>query len=315
MSSLSVIVNTKNSGRFLRAALESVTAIADEIVLVDMASTDETLTIAGDFPKVKVYQYPDPDIGYADPAREYAFARAHGDWLLILDSDEEMPSELATICRQIVDGQKIAALPDLPNADIYYLPRHNEIFGHFFDKTGWYPDYQLRLWKKGMIKWRPGVHSQPEILGTSAYVPYENQGYAIIHHNYQSVSQFLSRADKYTEAAAKQKLTDDPKKALGPQDLWQSFFGEFWRRAFRDEGLLEGNHGVALSLLQSAYELIVTAKIWEGQGFPSTNLTNQQLENLHKQFMHESRYWWADLMVRHSRGFKRIYWRIRRLLS
>ena len=95
MSTLSVIVNTKNSARYLRAALASVETIADEIVLVDMNSQDETLAIAAEFDAVKIYQYPEPEVGYADPAREYAFARAHGDWLLILDSDEQLPAPLA----------------------------------------------------------------------------------------------------------------------------------------------------------------------------------------------------------------------------
>ena len=114
MSTLSVIVNTKNSARYLRAALASVAAIADEIVLVDMNSQDETLAIAAEFDQVKIYQYPRPEVGYADPAREYAFARAHGDWLLILDSDEQLPPRLARIIRQLVDGQKIPSLADLP---------------------------------------------------------------------------------------------------------------------------------------------------------------------------------------------------------
>jgi len=312
MASLSVIVNTKNSERYLRAALESVVTIADEIVVVDMASTDETVAIAKSFAKVAVYQYPDPDVGYADPAREFAFARAHGEWLLILDSDEQLPAELADMIRRIVDGKKVSGLQ---NADVYYLPRRNEIFGHFFARTGWYPDYQLRLWRAGTVQWRPGVHSQPKVSGTTAYVPYEDEKLAIIHHNYQSVSQFLARLDKYTTAAATQKAKTCAAKNIDAREMWQSFFDELWRRAFRDEGLLEGTHGTALSLMQASYELIVATKTWEQQGFDAQELEPRELRAWRRQFLYEARYWWADLMVRRSAGVANFYWRVRRAVS
>ncbi|MBQ6449329.1 glycosyltransferase family 2 protein [bacterium] len=312
MSTLSVIVNTKNSARYLRAALASVAAIADEIVLVDMNSQDETLAIAAEFDQVKIYQYPQPEVGYADPAREYAFARAHGDWLLILDSDEQLPPRLARIIRQLVDGQKIPSLADLPAADIYYLPRHNEIFGHYMDKTGWYPDYQLRLWRAGTIQWRVGVHSQPKVMGQTAYLPYDDKRLAIQHHNYQHVTQWWARADRYTSAAASERATTCQAKNWRPADLWQSFFDEWWRRAFRDEGLLEGSHGIVMSLLQSSYELAVAAKVWEAQGFPAGTLDDQELVALRQRFLAEAHYWWADLMVRRTRGLARLYWRVRR---
>ncbi len=315
MARLSVIVNTKNSAAYLEAALESVAAIADEIVLVDMASSDETLIIAEKFDQVKIYQYPDPEVGYADPAREFAFERATGEWLLILDSDECLPSTLSRSIREIVDGKKVSACPQLPQADIYYLPRNNEIFGHFFEQTGWYPDYQLRLWRAGKITWRSGVHSQPIVKGTTAYLPYQDRQLAVIHHNYQTVSQFLRRLDKYTTAAAQEKAKTCSAKGLSPAVIWQSFFDELWRRGFRDEGMLEGTHGVSLSLLQSAYELVSSVKTWEAKGFPPGVLTRQELKSLRRQFLYEARYWWADLLVRQSAGMTKLYWRWRRFFS
>ncbi len=303
MSRLSVIVNTKNAAPFLRSCLQSVQDIADEIVLVDMASTDQTLSIAAEFPAVKVYQYPNPDVGYADPARQFAFDRATGDWLVIIDADEQFPEKLARRIRQIVDAEA----PTSP-AQAYYFPRRNEIFGYFFTGTGWYPDYQLRLWRRDRVHWREGVHSQPEISGKTARLPANDPDLAIIHHNYQHIDQYLARMVKYTTAAAQAADREAPT----PEDLWQSFFGEFWRRAFRDDGLLEGNHGLVLSLFQATYELIVQAKIWENAGFSHQELDGAALKRLHRRFQREAHYWWADLMVRRTQGLSKLIWRFRR---
>ena len=147
---LSVVLNTKNSQRFLRECLQSVKTIADEIVIVDMKSTDNTLKIAREF-GAKIYQSPHPNVGYADPAREFAFAKAQGEWIFMIDSDENISQQLAALIKKIALGQPT----NLPVVDAYFIARRNIIFGKAIEKAGWYPDYQMRLWKKGVIKWRP----------------------------------------------------------------------------------------------------------------------------------------------------------------
>lgn len=303
---LSVVLNTKNSQRFLRECLQSVKAIANEIVVVDMKSTDNTLKIAREF-GAKIYQYPHPNVGYADPAREFAFAKAQGEWIFMIDSDENISQQLAALIKKIALGQPT----NLPVVDAYFIARRNIIFGKAIEKAGWYPDYQMRLWKKGVIKWRPQVHCVPEILSSSAYFPAQ-QNYSITHHNYQEISQFINRANKYSDFAAQNLSKKKSTPSVTPQMLWESFFAEFFRRGFHDEGILEGNHGIVLSLMQAQYQLQTQAKIWQYQGFKNKKLTIRELTAMRRQFLANVHYWWADLMVKKTSGLVQFYYRLRR---
>lgn len=305
---LSVVLNTKNSAKYLRECLGSVAPIADEIVIVDMASQDQTAAIAKQF-AAKFYQYPHPDIGFADPAREFAFSKASGEWIFMIDSDEQIKKELATLIRQVATNSP----HQLPIAEAYFIARTNIIFDKPIQKVGWYPDYQMRLWRSGAIKWQPQVHSVPKIIGKSAYFP-SSEELSIVHHNYQFVSQFIQRADKYSNFAAEQ-ISKQKNHTVTPTDLFASFFDEFWRRGFADEGLLEGNHGVALTILQAHYQFLTQAKVWQKQGFNWQNLSNKQLKKLRQNFFHQAHYWWADLMIKKTTGLGKLYYRLRRKLK
>lgn len=304
---LSVVINTKNSQRYLKQTLQSVRDIADEIVIVDMKSTDKTLSIAQKF-GAKIYQFPEADIGFVEPAREFAFGKAKGDWIFLLDSDEDIKPELARLIKQIVDGDKTA----VPIAEAYFIARSNIIFDQAMTNTGWYPDYQLRLWRKGAIRWLPTIHSVPKIIGTSAYFPADDRNLAIVHHNYQTLEQFADRSNRYSSVQAETQLQENRQQDITPEKLWQSFFDEFWARAFAGQGLLEGNHGLVLSFLQAENELLTQSKIWQAQKFPYRPLTTKQLKLLRRRFTKESHYWWAHLLVSQTSGLSRVYWQMRR---
>lgn len=310
MMKLSVVVNTKNSEKYLRQCLRSVKDIADEIVIVDMNSTDKTLSIAQKFTD-KIWQYPQAEIGFVEPAREFAFSKAKGDWIFLLDSDEDIKPELAKLIRQVVDNQTSL----VPVAEAYFIARSNIIFDRAMSDTGWYPDYQLRLWRVGSIRWLPEIHSVPKIIGTADYFPADDRNLAIVHHNYQTLAQFQERAERYSNIEAETALKTQKNFALNPEDLWQAFFAEFWRRGFAAGGLLEGNHGLVLSFLQANSELLVKSKIWEAQKFPYRPLTRPQLKRLRRRFMREAHYWWADLLVRQTAGPAKLYWQVRRKLK
>lgn len=307
MTTLSVLVNTKNSEQFLTACLKSVAPIADEIVIMDMASRDQTLAIAKKFTD-KIYQFDHPEVGYVEPARQAAVARATGDWLLIIDSDEELPVALRQLIRQVVDGQATTVAA----ADAYYLARANIIFGAVVTKCGWYPDYQLRLWRRGQLKFTTKIHSVPQAIGQVAYFPANPTELAIIHHNYQTITQFVARANNYSTIEAAEQLRAPKSKKVTPHQLWQAFFGEFYQRALAQDGLLLGNQGIVLSLLQASSELQTLAKVWQQQDFPPQNLSAPQAQQLLAHFQREFNYWRADFAARHTRGLSRLYWQFRR---
>lgn len=296
---LSVVIHTKNSADTLEATLKSA-QFADEIVIVDMHSTDQTVKLAKQFTD-HIYQH--EDVGYADPARNFGQGKASHNWILVLDDDETVSPSLQQI---------ILSTLEHPVADVYYLPRQNMVFGQWISKTGWWPDYQPRLFKKGSLSWQVGVHRPPDVHGTTEYFPAEEQ-YALLHANYTDVGHFIEKLNQYTSIQAKERLVESPQDNFSAQRLLEIFSGEFAKRALAMDGVEDGLHGVSLALLQSMYEAVIYLKQWGEKGFAPT--TPENFGRLMGEFERTWHYWWADYQVRHARGLARIYWQIRRKLK
>lgn len=297
---VSVIINTKNAAKTLKRALDSVKQ-AQEIVIVDMHSDDDTIAIAKKYTS-KIFKH--ADVGYVEPARNFAIQKATQDWVLLLDADEEFQPALLEKVKSLIETKS--------DVTCYYIPRKNIIFGKWVEKTGWWPDYQPRLFKKDAVVWKDEVHSPPVITGNSEYLPV-NSELAIIHHNYDSVSDYLQRLDRYTTISSKEDFTD--KSKISGAELVKSFSDELLRRLFLDKGLDEGVHGVGLSFLQSMYQLVIQLKKWELQSTKdaagSVSATIKQVT----EFKKDLAYWIADYHVQHSSGFSQMVWRFRKKLK
>lgn len=301
---LSVVINTKNAEQTIEATLKSV-KFADEIVIVDMMSTDKTVEIAHKYTD-NIYSH--KDVGYVEPARNFAIKKATGDWILIVDADEEVPQELRRALQGIID----AAKSNEPTADCFYIPRRNLIFGKALEQTGWWPDYVLRFFKKGYVSWSDEIHSVPITKGTVQELPAVAE-IALIHHNYQHVSQFVSRMNRYTNIQAEDFVSDH--QEVSGSVVMKKFYSEFLSRFFAQRGVNDGTHGLALSLLQGMSEAVVALKAWEHLGFPESN-REQEEETVAElsQFHKELAYWIASWHIENSTGFQQLIWRIRRKL-
>lgn len=311
--SISVVMNTKNMAETLPAAIKSVAKLADEVVVVDMNSTDGTVELAKKL-GATVFEYKQ-NLGFADPARNFALSKAKSDWTFVLDADEEVSEGLAKLLRQVVKQEVPADL----QGDCYYVPRQNIIFGQALAHTGWWPDYQLRFFKRGTVHWTDKVHTQPEFEGQLVYLPAET-GSVILHHNYQTVQQFIDRLNRYTNLELAKKSSKESKKQCTPEELVKSFSAEFFKRMFVSNGLADGMHGLSLSFLQSFYELTVFLKQWQELSFPESenysSVAHQQksVRALHH-FQKDLSYWLADWHVQHSHGLVQVYWKLRRKLA
>ncbi len=293
--SISAVLVVKNEEKNIARALKSLNFV-DEIIVFDMQSTDQTQKIAKQFTE-KVFTTPQ-DFGYADPARNLALSKASGQWLLVLDADEEIPNTLA---------KKIKSLITLDDSDVYFLARNNLIFQKPIKHSGWWPDHQARLFKKGMVSWQVGVHRQPDIKGRIKYLPARDE-WAIIHYNYLDVEDFIDRSQKYTTLQAKERSVD---KKINTQDLLQAFNNEFFQRFFLHQGHQDGMHGLALALLQSNYELLIKLKQWQAQGFPEEQLDTKQLLKILKQGQKDYNFWLQDLEISQASFLKKLCLKIR----
>ncbi len=312
---LSVVINTKNAAETLEETLKSV-SFADEIVVVDMHSIDGTRKIAKKYTS-KVLSF--DDIGYVEPARNFAISQAKHDYVLLVDADETINIKLKNKIQTLIDKKD--------PADVYLIPRKNYIFGQWVKYAGWWPDYQVRLFKKGMVRWSEKIHQQPTIHGQVVRLP-PNQELAIEHQNYPSVDSYLQRLNRYTTHQA-DNLNQGFVQEVSPSSLLKSYFSEFFKRFFVFTGYKDQVVGTGLSLLQAIYEVSVQLKIWELQQkeVRKTRKTNQLKVGSSKagqrnidaiRTLEEIRgsmsYWLADWHVKHSSGVSKIIWQIRRKL-
>lgn len=250
MAKISVILATYNEEKNIKDCLESV-KWADEIVLVDGQSEDRTVEIAQRFTR-KIFIRPNPLMFHKN--KQYAIERATGDWIFYLDADERVPEELK---------EEILSVIHQPPSAIqgFWIPRKNIIFGKWIRHAGWYPDYQLRLFRRGKA-YLPckSVHEQPVLEGKEGYLKEH-----LLHYNYQTINQFLQKMLIYTENEKNFFLSQG--KKISSRDVIRFPKEEFLKRFFLQKGYKEGLHGLVLSLLQSVSALVLFAKIWEEGGF------------------------------------------------
>ena len=198
MATLSVVLATFNEEKNLSECLQSVKDLADEIVIVDGGSKDQTVVIAKDF-KAKVIETTNPAIFHIN--KQKAIDGATKDWILQLDADERVSPELAVEIKDKIGSSHING---------YWIPRKNFFLGRFLKKGGQYPDYTLRLYKRGKGRLpQKSVHEQAEVQGEVGYL--KNP---LIHMADPQFSRYLSRFDRYTNLIAKEYA--DQKLAVNP---------------------------------------------------------------------------------------------------
>jgi (heptosyl)LPS beta-1,4-glucosyltransferase len=287
MSKVSVIINTFNEEENLPRALSSAKLLADEIVVVDMKSDDKTVEIAKKG-GAKVYQY--KRVGYVEPARNFAISKATGDWIFILDADEEIPKTLVKRLRRLVKSGK---------GDYYRIPRKNIIFGKWMKHSRWWPDMNIRFFKKGKVTWNEVIHSVPLTKGKGVDLE-AKEDLAIIHHNYQTITQYLERMNRYTTIQAKLLINEDYRFIW--KDLIKKPLSEFLSRYFAGEGYKDGLHGLAVSLLQAFSEIVVYLKIWEKEKFLEQAITINEIANQIGEAEAETNWWLTEALIR-TRGF------------
>jgi glycosyltransferase involved in cell wall biosynthesis len=256
MTKISVAILTYNEEVNIKACLESV-SWADEVILVDEKSGDATVKIAKKYTsKIFLVNHGSASGLTHDTMfhkhKQIALEKCTGDWIFQIDADERISPELAKEIKEAVDS---------PIYNGFQVPRRNIIFGKWIEHTGWYPDYQVKLFRKGKGRYAcKTVHEQIEIDGEIGVLTQD-----LIHSHYISVSQFIDRMNRYT--------TNDANFILGKNESvsWTDAVkfpvDEFLKRFFFLEGYRDGLHGLVLSGFQALNRLVVFAKIWEKQGF------------------------------------------------
>lgn len=244
MPKLSVTVITLNEAANLAAALESV-RWADELVVVDSGSTDDTVAIARRYTdRVITTGWP----GYV-AQKNFAATHASHDWILSLDADERVSDTLAAEIR--------AVLAHDPAPAGYRMPRVTFHLGRWIRGTDWYPDHQLRLYDRRRARWTGRlVHESVSADGEVGQLRAELQHYA-----YRDIAHHLRTMDRYTTLAA-QQMFEEGRRASWPELLAHPV-AAFLRNYVLRTGFAEGMPGLVISLMNAAYVGLKYAKLWE----------------------------------------------------
>ena len=244
MPGVSVTIITRNEAANIGAALASV-AWADERIVVDAQSTDETVALAGrSADRVEVRPWP----GYG-AQKNFAASLARHDWILSIDADERVTATLAgEIRRALQAGSRAAG---------YRIPRVSWYLGRWIRSTDWYPDYQLRLYDRRVAEWNlRRVHETVETRGPVAYLRSELQ-----HFPYRDLSNHLATIDRYTTLAAEQMWSEGRRATIA--DLLLHAPAGFLRNYVLRAGFRDGTPGLILSGINAHYVFLKFVKLWE----------------------------------------------------
>jgi len=273
---LSVVIITFNEEANLARTLESVKPLVangnGEIIVVDSGSTDCTVEIAKSFDaKVFVEEWK----GYA-AQKNSAIDKAAGDWLLSLDADEELDSELITeltgrsddtvlpggdshewclTMRQAGQGQEF-----LKGRTIgFFVRRKNYFLGRWIKHGGFWPDPKLRLFLRGNGRFEDrAVHEDVRVDGPTKLIPHG----ALAHHSYPTLSDCIEHMNRYSSLGA-QMVVEKGKVHFSLMNIVLRPLATFVYNYFFRLGFLDGREGLLLHLYHAVYVSWKYAKAWE----------------------------------------------------
>ncbi len=299
---ISVVINVRNEAEHLEKCLKSIKDFADEIIVVDMKSTDGSLDIAKKN-KAKVFNY--KPMKFVEPARNFALSKATGKWILLLDPDEYLSKTLKKELKKTITRSDV---------DFVKIPRQNFIFGKWIRHANCWPDYLVRFFKKGAVTWQNEIHSQPVTKGNGLTF-LDSEKLAIKHNNYQNINQFILRTLRYSNIQADELNKKDYK--IKTSDFILKPIQEFNSRFFYAEGYKDGLHGLIFCLLQGIAIALIYIKLWEKQGATDKQLTYESFVSASQEANFEYDHWFTKFFKEEYRPnfFKVFFIRLRHWLN
>ncbi|MGD1087963.1 MAG: glycosyltransferase family 2 protein [Verrucomicrobiota bacterium] len=243
---VSLYIITFNEAQNLREALPTV-LWADEVVVVDSFSTDDTAQVCAQF-GVRHVNVKFEGFG---KLRNDALALLKHDWIVSIDSDERSTPDFADEVRRTLAA---------PRHTAYFVPRRNSFLGRPMRFSGMYPDYrQPQVFDRRKFKYREDVvHEGFECDGTTGYFTS-----AIFQHPFPTLAVVMRKNDRYTTLMAERYFEQG--RNAGWTHMTLHPVGGFVKKYFFQQGFREGMHGFLIAALHAYYTFIKYAKLWELQ--------------------------------------------------
>jgi len=256
---ISVLIHTYNEEKNIRNCLETV-KWADEIVIVDMYSTDNTVDIAKEYTdKIFYFEY----CGYVEPARKFGVENTSEEWVLVVDADELVPLKLK---------EKVMEIMEEDIADVVYIPHNNYFFGRLLKGTGWgaLQDKHPRFFKKKFVSFSEAVHNIFKIDKSARIYYIKDPEAGFIHFNFVDVEHFLEKLNRYTTIEAL-NMYNGIKSKPNFVKLVLKLLREFIFRLLKGKGYKDGYYGFCLTMLMLAYHVSSYLKYKLMENYSSTN--------------------------------------------
>lgn len=278
MHPITAILVVKDNPPHIMETLQSIDGFVSEILIVDIGIDLKLRETLSQYKPVFIdIKTPVP---YVELIREKVKGEAKQPYILFLDPDEIVPEALKKEWEQRLDKY-----------DFIRTPRKNLIFGKWIRHSRWWPDYQIRLFRKEAVIWPTVIHAQPETKG-EAYTINPLEELAILHHNYETIDEYFLKAIRYAKAESANlvALGNPPSLAVSMKKAVSEFISRF----FADEGYKDGLHGFMLSFFQMVYPMLVYFYSQEQTGFktpPSEKELIAESTGFFGKLFKESIYW------------------------
>lgn len=247
-STLSVVLIVKNEAENLRLCLESVRSLADEIIVVDSGSSDQTEQVARQFTSQFIVHDDWPGFGRQ---RQIAQSYANCDYILWLDADErispELHASLESVLAQPVDTHVL-----------YQISRLSWVFGRFIRHCGWYPDRVTRLYARQLTTYNDALVHEKVIIPPKAKI--QTLDGDLLHYTYRNLEHYLVKSAGYAAAWATQRQKIGKKSSISSGILHA--IGCFLKMYIVKAGFLDGKQGFLLSVLSAHSTFVKYADLW-----------------------------------------------------
>lgn len=251
---LTVLIPCKNESLNIRACLESVRGVADEILVADSLSTDNTLAIVRQMGGCRIIERE-----FVDHAnfKNWAIPQASHPWVLVVDADERVTEELAAEIREVLAEEN-------RSLDAYRMRRDNFFLGRPIRHCGWDRSLITRLFRRDVCRYgKARVHEQLEVqhgrVGTL-------RG-KFVHQTCWSLDQWTEKQNRYTTVWA------EDKQAAGRRTSWLGILARpplrFLQLYFLRGGFLDGAAGLVVCLSSTSYTFLKYAKLWQLNNAPT----------------------------------------------
>lgn len=279
MNNISAVLVVKENPPHVLETLRSLEDFASEIIVADIGISENLKKQLDKNKKVKIVDIKQ-DVPYIELIREDLKKYVKNDYIIYLDPDEVLPLSL-----------KKTLLANFKSYDYFKIPRKNLILDHWMQYTRWWPDYQVRFYKKGAVVWPRKLHAPAQTRGQGLTLE-PNEANAIVHYNYESVDEYVSKAMRYAKSEAKENLLNNTDLTL--RETVHQALSEFISRYFAHEGYKDGLHGLLLSFMQMMYRFLVYMYYWEGKKYKNDGDEKTQIQETKRYFLQgltETNYW------------------------